>query len=300
MCVVIQNIAEAGCDYVERARHRMPMLNHAIETLEPYLIPVTQVAEIYLDAALGLCQERPPDKCDLGRETMPNRAAVPVGCKLQRVGNSFDLVQLRYQSPQERGLLHRACQTGTKLLTRLEAFGDTLGPSGCDDDLGFGQLKCCDSDSGYTASFHSSYEDDSSVASELCLTAAEIIPRAIILPVVLQYQVARFAVDRASSLTLTAAAMSYSLLQNGAIYCARRTLQGACRFASRIALCRQVACLVDSLLGSAPRVRQAIVLALTDDESVDHIKESGVGPCDAGLHNLSNANTDGGTGCCSR
>lgn len=267
---LIHNLAEVGCDYVERARQRVPMLNNVIE-----------VAELYLDAAFSaMAPERPSDM---------RMCAQPVQeCKLQRVSATVNLLQLS-QVSQDRGILHRARTMGTRLLMRGEAFADHLAASGAsgDEGIGLGSLRRCHSDCSFSsscsASLISSTEDCDSMASEQCLTTIEMIPRAIVLPMVLQVQVARLVVDKASSFASMTTAMGCSLLQRGIIRCAQRGV-ALCRRCHCVALCHRAACLVDGFL--APGVRQVIILALTDDEDS---KQSG-----AVQHSWS----EGGTGCC--
>lgn len=282
MTAMIHNLAGVGCDYVERARHRVPMLNQAIETIEPYVRPLSQVAELYIDAAFSALS---PEGVAPDVRMSPSKREGLVECKLQRVSGTFDLRQMS-QTPQERGLLHRARCTGTKLLIRMETFADNLGPAGMgsDEGMGLGQLRRCDSDSNISSCsaslISSSIDDDESERGE-CLTTVELIPRAIILPVLLQMQVARLVVDRASAFASTTTQFGYSLLQNGAVHCARRSLQGVCRVAARITLCRRAAYLLNDFLGYAPGVRQVVIFALPDDEETED----------------SQPGNEGGTGC---
>jgi len=276
MTGLIQNLAEVGCDYVERARKSVPLLNHAIESMEPYLVPVVQVAELYIDAAFSAIspEHRPPEQ---------KQVESP---KLTRVMRTVDLLQLRQsekQSPQDQSLFHQARLAGTKLLNRVESFVDTLGPSeaGLDDARGLRQLGGCPSECSESCSdsFISSLSDteSSDTDSELCLTTVEMIPRALLLPVVLQVQVARLLVGKASGFACSTASMGCSLLQRGTFHFVRRTLQ----VASYFALCRRAGCLVDGYLGNAPGVRRVIVLALANDDGSE---------C--------STRNEGGTGCC--
>lgn len=279
---LIHSIAGVGSDYVERARHRVPMLNNVIEKVEPYVLPVAQVAELYLDAAFsGMSPEQPADM------RLCERAGQESQCKLQRVASSPDLLQLKISETQDRGLLHRARVTGTKLLVRLEAFADNLGPSGAsgDDGMGLVPLRRCHSDCSFSCSesLISSVEDDTySATSEECLTAVEMIPRAIVLPLLIQMQIARIIMDKASSFALTTTAMGCSLLQRGALHCA----------AVAPRLCHRAACLVDGFLGYTPGIRRRVmILALTDKDASHDSKHSGA-------HHFSSGGSEGGTGCC--
>jgi hypothetical protein len=262
------------------------MLNNVIETIEPYVIPVAQVAEIYLDAAFSAVSPERPAEMGLCHRAQQE-------CKLMRVASSGDLVQLS-QINQDRGFLHRARVTGTRLLMRLEAFADNLGQSGAsasgDDGMGLAQLRRCHSDSDYSSSCSeslvSSMEDTDSLASEKCLTAGEIIPRAIILPVILQMQLVRLVYDKATSVASMTTAMGCNILQRCALSCAQRS----------VAFCQRAVCLVDGFLGHPPCVR-VMILALTDKDDAQESKHEGSQPDALQPQPISSANTEGGTGC---
>lgn len=255
MAGLVQNLADVGCVYVERARNRVPWIDRSIQAVEPYILQMSEAVEIYLESKSS--------------ETQIDHVQQIQCCRLPRVPNTVDLLQLK--ESQDRGLLHRARRTGTRLLSRMEAFVDHLADpdKGGDDCVGLRSLGRCPSES--SCSFISS-DEDASETSELCLTTGEMIPRAIMLPVVLQMQLTRVMMGKASDLVSMSTAMGCNLVQSGVCYCVRRTLQGACRAAAHIYVCRRAASLVDGLLGNVPCVRQVMILALADeDQSIKDI-----------------------------
>jgi len=258
MAGLVQNLADVGCVYVERARNRVPWIDRSIQAVEPYILQMSEAVEVYLESKSS------------ETEMHIDKAQQIQFCRLPRVPAMVDLLQLKHS--QDQGLLHRARRTGTRLLSRMEAFVDHLGDpdKGGDDCVGLRSLGRCPSES--SCSLISSDEDVSDAASELCLTTGEMIPRAIMLPVVLQVHLARVMVGKASDLVSMTTAMGCNLVQSGVCYCVRRTLQGACRVAAHIYVCRRAASLVDGLLGNVPCVRQVMILALADeDQSIKDI-----------------------------
>jgi hypothetical protein len=255
MAGLVQNLAGGCVPYVERAR-KVPWIDRSIQAVEPYILQVSEAVEIYLDAALSSESQMAPPSTEI------------VQCRLMRVSAADDLLKLK--QPQEQGLLHRARRTGTRLLSRMEAYVDNLGPSdrGGDDSMGFHGLGRCTSESSLSSMSSDDDSCSSDTAESLCYTTAEMIPRAIMLPMVLQVHVARFVYSKASDAACFGTAMGCSLLQSGVRQCARRTLQGVCRVVAHVYVCRRAASLVDGLLENVPRVREVIVLALTDEDEI--------------------------------
>jgi len=289
----VQNLAECGCEYVERARNRVPLLNHAIQAVEPYVLPVFEVADLYFEAAFSNVSNQKQDsltssRCSAG-ESGPRR----VESKLFRVSSTHDLLQLRH-APRDHGLVHRARQAATKMLSRLEAFVSNLetpdtGSKGSGSVLTLRQLGRCQSQSSFSSisdSVYSSELDDS--ASEMCFTTLEMIPRALILPVILQVQIMRMVVDKSSSLVCTAANFCGAVLQTGARHAARLSLHSACLVISRLGGCRRLSILRDGIFHRMPLARRALA-CLVDDGYAKRasMAESCQTP----------GETDGGTGC---
>jgi len=249
----------------------VPLLNHAIE-----------VMELYLDAASSaIASTEPPSHAEL-HSTRPQQMEP----KLLRVSASDDLRQLRHD-PLEQGLVHRARRAVSRQLSRLEAFVDNLGPSDAGDggSGGLGSFGRCSSESSFSCSTSvvSSTEASDDTRAEPCLTAGEMISRALLLPIILQVQVVRMMVSTASSFACLIAGIGCTMLERGAVHCARRTLKGVCKIASHFAIIRRAACLVDAVLVYVPCVRRVIELALIDGDTT-----------------LSNGSNEGGTGSCTR
>lgn len=259
-----KSLAGAGSTYVTHARNKLPLLDHTLE-----------VAEHYIDAACTAMSSEQAADCQPARL----RSASPTECKLTRVSATSDLRQLRHTS-QNGGIFLRARRTGARLLTRLETFLDNLGTS----DEGDNKDSTFDSSSSCSASLISSTEEeDSSVCSQELLVA-ELMTRALTLPVVLHVQV----IGKVCHCMYSAAAKGLAVLGRCTLQCTKQNLRRACRVASRFALCRQTARLVDSIvLWRLPCMRQVIVLAITEE---NHIRE------DSQPQRLSNASSDGGTG----
>lgn len=273
MASLLRSLACAGREYFERA---------------------IQVTEVYIDeASYALSEEKRPRPRQISTES-----------KLPRVPASVDLPKMR-RDLREQSLVYRARRTGTRLLCRLEAIVDAIAPpeegDTCDAKLPhvhLGSLYRCPSESSLgsgSASFVSSSEEasEASQASELCLTSAQMIPRALVLPLVLPVQIARIMVVKATSLASATAASGCDMLLSSACYCTLRAARGTFKVASQISICRRVASLVDGLvLESVPRVRRVIVFALTDHDAEQDSKHSKV----IEAHRLRGDSNDGGTG----
>jgi hypothetical protein len=249
--------------YVERARDRVPLLNHAIEKMEPYVRSALEVADIYCEAAFSA----DPDRASVLPPSEPKK----MESKLFRVPPTNDLLQLR-QVQCDNSIVLRARRTGTRWLEQLEAFVDNLGPSDSGRDCArkneIRKLGQCPSHSSFSSIISSEEFDDSS--SELCLTTTEMIPRALVLPFVLQVQVMRVVIDKSSSLVSATATNCCGILHQGAILVARLSLHGAGKVASRIVGAPRLAAITNGVFKRFPSTtRRAIAYVIDEDCSGD-------------------------------